>query len=307
MAAPAVDEPLNTAGALSSPWVASGTVTPSIVTAAGNIPLNAMRLTNTDEGQAGFALYNRAISNTAGIDVSFTQAQWGGSDADGIVFFIKKGSDSSTDPGASGGALGYSPNLDGASAGLSGALLGIGLDGHGNFASEGTDGTGCVANAYSRSGAGAANAITVRGPGQGTAGYCMLADSIDVQNDLEQSALVGGYADRAAAARVIRVVVDPANVSNPRVVVYYQGVEAVNVPLPSAFSNVSTIKFGFAAGTGGLTNNHDVWGLTVNSSPRADEASLANTGRDSALTGMIAMGFLAAGAVAMVAGRRKEQ
>lgn len=307
MAAIDVDEPLDTAGALSSPWVASGTVTPSIVTAAANTPLNAMRLTNTDEAQTGFALYNRAISSTAGIDVQFTQAQWGGSNADGIVFFIKKGSNSSTDAGASGGGLGYSPNVEDEVDGLSGALLGIGLDGHGNFASVDTDGTGCVADAFDRSGNPLANAISVRGPGEGLAGYCLLADSVFVEGDLQESPMVADYADRQSAARVIRVVVDPANVDDPRVKVYYEGVEAVDIPLPAAFNNVNTLKFGFAAGTGGLTDNHDVWGLTVSSSPRASEVGLANTGGDSALTGMIAFGFLAAGAVTTMVARRKEQ
>lgn len=303
-AATAINEPLDTPGALSAPWVVSGTVNPSVVTVAGDAPENALRLTNTDEGQNGFALFDDPISVAEGIDVQFTQAQWGGTGADGIVFFVKDGSDTDTDPGATGGALGYSPGDDDGDPipGISGALLGVGLDGFGNFASDLSDGSGCVSDAFERSPSGGdVNAVTLRGAGQGSAGYCMIADSYDVVAD-GLSAMVNGYDSREEAAVVVRVVIDPATIADPRVVVFYDGSEIIDIPLPEDFDNVATVKIGFSAGTGGSTDNHEIWGLTTTSSPNAP---LADTGIETGVYGLAAASLMAAGGVALAVRRRK--
>lgn len=299
-----IDEPLDTPGPLSAPWVVSGTVDPEVVTEAGDTPENALRLTNTDEGQTGFVLYDDAISVTEGIDVQFTQAQWGGSGADGIVFFVKDGTDSDTNPGSTGGALGYSPGGDEEEPidGISGALLGIGLDGYGNFANSSGDGSGCIADEFERSeGSGNANVVTIRGAGQGTAGYCMLADSYFVVEE-GLKAMVSGYTTREEAAVVVRVVIDPATIADPRVVVFYDGTEIINIALPEGFNDVSTVKIGFSAGTGGSTDNHEIWGLTTSSSPNA---VLADTGVNSGLVGLAGASLIAAGGIALAVRRRK--
>lgn len=296
-----ISEPLSTNGPLTSPWVASGTVTPSVVD-------GALLLTNDDEGQRGFALYDEAISVTRGIDVTFSQAQWGGTNADGIVFFVKKGSDTSITPGAGGGSMGYSPD-DGdltadppvaATDGLSGALLGIGLDAYGNFAASDSNGTGCTTEFNGP----VANAITVRGDGQGQVGYCLLAAPYNLATN-SLSPLSALYATRLEAARVVRVVIDPANASDPRVTVYYDGgtEPVIDIELPAAFSAVPTVKIGFSAGTGGSTNNHNVWGLTSTAAPSADE-ELAETG-SSAVVGLGALIVATLAGIAAVAVRRR--
>jgi hypothetical protein len=297
-----ISEPLSTNGPLTSPWVASGTVTPSVVD-------GALLLTNTDEGQRGFALYDQAISVTRGIDVTFSQAQWGGTGADGIVFFVKKGSDTSTTPGAGGGALGYA--ADGAAVpavnGLSGALLGIGLDSYGNFAVAGSNGTGCSTEFNTLT---VANVITVRGDGQGQVGYCLLAAPYNLlANSL--SRLSAGYMDREEAARQVRVVIDPANASDPRVEVYYDGgtLPIIDIPLPAAFSAVSTVKIGFSAGTGGSVNNHNVWGLTSTSADSAStEEELASTGSSETVgIAALVLGIMATIAAVALRPRRRAQ
>jgi LPXTG-motif cell wall-anchored protein len=294
-----ISEPLSTNGPLTSPWVASGTVTPAVVD-------GALLLTNTDEGQRGFALYDQAISVTRGIDVTFSQAQWGGTGADGIVFFVKKGTDSSTTPGADGGAMGYAPAAavadppTDAIPGLSGALLGIGLDSYGNFANAGSNGTGCSTEF---NGLTVPNVITVRGDGQGQVGYCLLAAPYNLSTN-SLNPLSASYATRDEAARQVRVVIDPANASDPRVEVYYDGgtLPIIDIPLPASFSAVSTVKIGFSAGTGGSTNNHNVWGLTSTSAEAEEE--LAATG-SSETVGLGALIVATLAGIAAVAVRRR--
>ncbi len=296
-----ISEPLSTNGPLTSPWVASGTVTPAVVD-------GALLLTDATTDQRGFALYDEAISVTRGIDVTFSQAQWGGTNADGIVFFVKKGSDTSTTPGAGGGSMGYSPD-DGdleadppvaATDGLSGALLGIGLDSYGNFANSASNGTGCTTEFNGFVG----NAVTVRGAGQGQAGYCLLAAPYNLStNSLSQ--LSASYSSRQEAERVIRVVIDPATDSDPRVQVYYDGgtLPIIDIELPAEFSSVPTVKIGFSAGTGASTNNHNVWGLT-STSAEAEEEELAPTG-SSETVGLGALIVATLAGIAAVAVRRR--
>jgi hypothetical protein len=294
-----ISEPLSTNGPLTSPWVASGTVTPAVVD-------GALLLTNDDEGQRGFALYDQAISVTRGIDVTFSQAQWGGTGADGIVFFVKKGSDTSTTPGAGGGALGYASDGGDGVNGLSGALLGIGLDSYGNFADAGSNGVGCATtfNGF------VANAITVRGDGQGQVGYCLLAAPYNLSaNSLNP--LSASYATRDEAARQVRVVIDPANASDPRVTVYYDGgtLPIIDIPLPASFSAVPTVKIGFSAGTGGSVNNHNVWGLTSTSADSAStEEELASTGSSETVgIAALVLGIVATIAAVALRPRRRAQ
>lgn len=293
-----VNEPFDTAGTPASPWVVSGTggFTPIVITDGTQTPASALRLTEDAEGQSGFVLYDRALSSYDGLDISFHQAQWGGDGADGISLFIKKGTDSSTTPGEPGGGLGY--------LNLSGALLGIGLDAWGNFASVDVDGTGCSTR-YVRSTSPGANAITLRGPGNAGAGYCLLADSYGVvTNSLDP--IANDYQNRADADRLIRVVIDPSDIADPRVQVYYDGTKAIDVPLPAEFKGVKNIKFGFTAGTGGSVDNHEVWGLTVAKSPNASKPrlTLADTGTTSYQLEVIALLVLAAGAGLLIARRR---
>lgn len=295
-----ISEPLDTPGALSSPWVVDGVVDPTVVTKS-DTPANALQLTDNNGDQTGYALYNQAISVTQGIDITFHQAQYGGDGgADGIVFFVKKGTDTSTVPGAAGGGLGFNPSSEGPSDGLSGALLGVGLDAYGNFANADGDGSDCATTFTRSDGGGGANAITVRGPGQGLTGYCMLADSFIV-TDHDLDPISAGYTSRAEADRTVRVVIDPATATSPKVTVYYQGTLTVQVPLPAEFLDQSTVKVGFSSGTGGSTDYHDVWGLT---SVAAVDA-LAETGTDVNGFGLTAAALVAAGGIALAVRRRK--
>jgi hypothetical protein len=300
-----IDEPLHTPGSLSAPWVASGSVTPFVISDS-ETPSTALRLTDANNSQTGFALYDEAVSIHRGIDITFHESQWGGTGADGIVFFVKDGADTSTSPGAIGGSMGFAPYISGGSTtdGLSGALLGIGLDAHGNFSQSTSDGTGCT-NRFHRGGG---NAIVVRGPGQDHEGYCLLADSYHLAHN-GMKPLWNGHNSRAAAARVVRVVIDPASASDPRVLVYYEKELVIDIPLPHAFKGVDDVKVGFTAGTGGLNNNHDVWGLSAEAAPpKASDEKLAYTGASETATNVaLALGIVAIVAAVALRPRRRSR
>ncbi len=90
--------------------------------------------------------------------------------------------------------------------------------------------------------------------------------------------------------------------NDPRVTVYYNDVEVINVLLPEDFSDVSSVKIGFASGTGGSTDNHDVWGLTATVSP--NPPALAETGVNTGAMGLVAASLFAAGGTALAVRRR---
>jgi LPXTG-motif cell wall-anchored protein len=250
----------DTEGALNSDWVTSGTTTPSVVRNAGDTPELALRLTPADNSQSGFVLYDQPFNLSQGLKVDFKQYQWGGGGADGIVFFMKKASDTNNVPGAAGGAMGYTGVNDdnGIVNGLSGALLGVGLDAWGNHSNHGYQTGDCNSDFV---GAGQ-NQIVVRGPGQGLLGYCMLANGYGLSAN-GKKLLSDGYTSRQASEVAVRVELESPFIENPRVKVFYQNDLVVDVPLPAEFKDIYDVKFGFSAGTGMVSDNHEIAGLKV--------------------------------------------
>lgn len=156
--------------------------------------LGYLQLTDASRDQAGAVLSRTPIPSGQGVEISFEQWQYGSTSAppiggaggaDGISFFLVDGAAELDAPGAFGGSLGYAqkqpddvptnPFLPGVNHGY----LGIGLDVLGNYFGDWERrGEGCE----TRSPAGTAfhvpapgsNMVTVRGPGNGTIGYCFL-------------------------------------------------------------------------------------------------------------------------------------
>jgi hypothetical protein len=230
-----------TAGSNTSQTPIPGCQNPAIDAAGSGV----LRLTPAAFGRTGFAVYNSPVTTAGGLDISFQQSQWGGSDADGIAFFMVEGSTNLTSAGGGGGALGYSS--------LTNALLGVGLDSYGNFSTSGAAGTGCT-----DSGPGfVPDRVVIRGPGNGPAGYCFLGSSGAIGNL--------GAADRASGTHTVRVVFDPDTVAERKVTVYLDGSQVVQVDAPAELIAATSFKFGFSAATGSVTNNHEVWNLTIES------------------------------------------
>jgi uncharacterized repeat protein (TIGR01451 family) len=157
----------------------------------GGDPFGFLQLTDSRRDQTGAVLFNRPIPARQGLEVSFEQWQYGNTapfpPADGISFFLVDGATDLTAPGQFGGSLGYAqkrPDDDPDEPirpGVENGYLGIGLDVLGNYFGDWERrGNNCPPGQRSPAGTGplpfgpGANMVTVRGPGNGTDGYCFL-------------------------------------------------------------------------------------------------------------------------------------
>lgn len=228
-----------------------------------------LQLTDADYYRVGDVLFNRALPANGGIQITFDQYQYGGSNplgtpaggADGIGFFLVDGAAELTETGASGGSLGYAQKTD--APGVNNGYLGVGLDAYGNFSNDGEGrGTGCSTPSPFPSDSVTPDSVVARGPGDGLLGYCFL----DANTSLPGSLRVD-TTDPAAAERTVRITVTPN--PNPVVTVeidFNDGTGfhtvlsyALPTPLPPTF------KFGLSASTGGATDVHLIRTVSVNS------------------------------------------
>jgi len=315
-----IDEPFGPTWTAGTKWITAtgSSFMPAIVTIVSTTTSSALRLTDAANNQNSAIFYADPQPTSQGLDVSFKQSQWGTTaleGADGIAFFIQKGSVTSAVAGSLGGALGYSAEHGVAGrTGLPGGLLGVGLDLHGNFGNPNFGGSNCpeVGSSFTRT----QNFVTVRGPGDGSLGYCRLASVSNSQTNWTTDNAASGTNTRLSRARSIRIVIDPATVSPPRVKVWVcdytttcstGSTPVINVSAPTELINEPTIRFGFSAGTGGLNNNHEIWGLqvgSVNSFPAVDitTTSLANGSTDAAYSQSIASSGVAPITYSLVTG-----
>jgi hypothetical protein len=268
----------------------------------------ALRLTTTATSQVGAIGYAKAIPTEDGIDAQFDSYQYGGTaniEADGIGFYI-----AASDPllnavpsqtGYNGADLGYSPNglfnsagtaLSGTThVGLANAYLGVGLDAWGNYASPLADGSGCATPApYTYFGAPSTHTnVTVRGPGSGLSGYCVLKSTYPTTTGFALSTPSTPHG-RSDAKVPVEVAINTSNasaVSNAGISVPANSYlvaftpiggsqQTLTGPLPStinggipagtypaSWTNPLTgypykISFGWLASTGGKVDTHEV-------------------------------------------------
>lgn len=273
-----IDESFGSSAGLANPtdWIAAVGATTCLTAYTGTTPVptagsaipgcggtpdadgtGALRLTSATIFESGSILYSNAIPAADGIGVRFIMAMYGGSDpaADGLSFFIKNGDNPSNALGLGGGHLGYT--------GMPGAIMAIGFDAFGNFSDPGVTGYLCTDGTPGTTFT--ANSIVLKSGDtsvaqDGSSGFCYLAGL---------SGVTFSGVDRAAAAKEVLVTIDPATDTAPMVKVYVGPVgELPTIPTftaaaPAEYAAANTFKFGLAAGTGSLTNVHEVWGLRV--------------------------------------------
>jgi hypothetical protein len=170
-----------------------------------------LRLTGTGTNLEGGIFAGTSVPTSQGLDVTFSSYQYGGSfGADGLAFVL-----AAVDPanpvtpatmGRTGGSLGYSAQ-NSTNAGLSHGYLGVGVDPFGNFSNK-VEGTGCTdpANIAQRM----PGQVVVRGPGNGTVGYCALQSSAATATS---PALTLRATTRAASLVPVEVVENPSAAS----------------------------------------------------------------------------------------------
>ncbi|MCH8554983.1 MAG: hypothetical protein LAT76_07480 [Schleiferiaceae bacterium] len=244
-----------------------------------------LRLTDNTANQTGF-VYNDAIFlPNAGLKMEFEFYHYGGNGADGTVFFLFDGSvtNESFQIGAFGGSLGYAQRFTN-TPGVSKGYLGIGIDEFGNFSAP-TEGRQGGPDRKLQS-------ITLRGAGNGTgpgvpagSNYPYLTHT-QVQGDASNPFNFSLDPQRGATG---------GRITNPNLPGYRKisirlkpRFDSNNAPLPGYLIDVdiitggatpvlnevikdfvyttpfpNTLRFGFAASTGGSNNFHEIRNLTV--------------------------------------------
>jgi Bacterial lectin/Domain of unknown function DUF11 len=264
-------------------------------------PLGYLQLTDASHDQAGAVLFNQPIPANEGLEVSFEQWQYGSTTspnvADGISFFLVDGAGGLTAPGAFGGSLGYAQKIpddnpaNGFLPGVDNGYLGIGLDTLGNYFGDWEHrGNGCdtrspAGTSFRIPGPGA-NMVTVRGPGNGTDGYCFLtATTSNFSTNAPWPSTLPGTLQGPLASmpagvtpaqaqtllepsrRTITIRITPA--PDPVVTVlvdFHDGTGTHQVLQFAGPTQVPpTYKLGFAASTGGFTDVHLIRNLHVSS------------------------------------------
>ncbi|MEE4496226.1 DUF7507 domain-containing protein [Streptomyces sp. BE230] len=261
-------------------------------------PNGYLRLTDASNDQSAAVLYNHALPANQGLVTTFDQWQYGGATnppADGISFFLIDGAASLTSPGAFGGSLGYAqklPNDDPGEVilpGVNRGYVGVGLDVLGNYFGDWEHrGNGCAtrspAGTAFRIPAPGANMVTLRGPGDGTEGYCFLGattsnlsttgpwpSTLPGQLHGPTTSVPADSTPEEAEAllepsrRTVTVEISPS--PDPVITVamnFHDGNgsrQVLSRPAPDPVPD--TYKFGFAASTGLFTDVHLIRNVTV--------------------------------------------
>ena len=163
----------------------------------------ALRLTKAVTTEDGGVAFTTAVPSGDGLDINFDTFQYGGTGADGIMFFLAGANPANPKPpatlGPPGGHLGYSGSTAGpAGTGLADGYLGIGFDVFGNFENKTFDGSGCALPSWATGKD--PEQVTVRGPGTGKKGYCLLS-STEASGGMKGT-LTGGKTGTLAGSEV---------------------------------------------------------------------------------------------------------
>jgi len=167
-------------GNIGTPCLTAGTTTSGQIindcTSTGGSS-GVLQLTNNTGGQVG-ALYSGTILPTVnGLDATWTDYQYDSTSqpnsADGMSFQLAavdpSGGTAPTSVGQPGGGLGYASS--GSASGVPHGYLGFGSDVYGGFEGSGYGGSTCTGGSSST----VPESFTVRGPGNGTSGYCLIS------------------------------------------------------------------------------------------------------------------------------------
>ncbi len=306
-----------TAGSVSLPASPTG-VNSACLTAAGNATANplasctsatdpqgsgTLRLTANSTTLEGGIFASTTVPTSQGLDVTFNSYQYGGTNADGIAFVLAAVNPANPQipavMGQSGGSLGYSAkaSVTPALAGLTDGYMGVGIDSYGNFSNK-YEGTGCT-DPPNIDGA-MPGEVVVRGPGNGTVGYCAVQSSAATATSQK---LTLRATTRAASLVPMEVVFNPSSsaVTTPSGLVVPGGDYDVTFtpvggtkqslvdPLPVVPSGLypaswvnangipKQLAFGWVASTGASTDYHEISNVVVSSLNPVPQLAVSQT------------------------------
>lgn len=273
----------------------------------------ALQLTSNLGTQVG-TIYNKvALPTSNGLDITWDSYQFDGTGADGISFDLAAVDPDDPAPpatvGPSGGSLGYSTSNG--DAGVPYGYLGFGADVYGNFESSTYGGSTCGGSTSKLP-----ESMGVRGPGNGTTGYCLLTSEqiyspSTLDDALTASRTTGGF-DGTPITVPEEVVI---NTSGSSIVAAASGAtvpsgdwmfatEPLYADQPGTTWDVLTgslptdpvgvnpdwlnssglpqeLAFGWASSTGGSTEIHQINYLQAQSLTPSPSLALTNTDSDS--------------------------
>jgi hypothetical protein len=223
-----------------------------------------LQLTSAGTNQAGWVYNTTPFPSSAGVLVNFDYADFGGTGADGLTFFLFGSNASDPDgstplsltTGPTGGSLGYADCPQNHENGLTNAYVGIGLDEWGNFGLQNFCNvpTGVGTNGPGPSGR-YPNYLIVRGPGNAQSGYTYEAGApvVDPANSNEK--LLGSS---ISDDRHVTILITPSGQLSVYITFPDGNTQTVasNVQLPA--NPPDWLQLGFVASTGGSTNFHDI-------------------------------------------------
>ena len=251
-------------------------------------------------GEEGGAFSNTSVPTSQGLDVTFNSYQYGGTGADGLAFVLAAVNPANpvipTVMGQSGGALGYSAQNSNTN-GLSYGYLGVGFDAYGNFSNK-YEGSGCT-DPPNISGP-MAGEVVVRGPGNGTVGYCALQSSAATATSQK---LTLRSTTRAGSLIPVEVVFNPTSSSVTTasgLVVPAGDYDVTFTPVggtqqslvhslpvvpsglyPSSWVSSNGIPkqlvFGWVASTGSITDYHEISNVVVSSVNPVPQLAVSQT------------------------------
>ena len=262
-----------------------------------------LRLTAASTNEEGGLFSATSVPTSQGIDATFNTYQYGGSSADGIAFVLAAVNPanplSPSSLGQTGGALGYTPFS--ANSGLSEAYMGIGLDVFGNFSNSSYEGSGCTDPLYISSTGTVPGQVVVRGPGNGTVGYCAVNSTA---TRTTSKALALRATTRTASLVPVEVAINPTTASFTTasgITVAAGAYKVVFTPVGGSATTLSgtlpavpsglypssswttsggipkQLAFGWVGSTGGSTDFHEVSNVNVVSFNAVPQLAVAQT------------------------------
>jgi len=219
-----------------------------------------LRLTNATTDQASYVLYNRPISSSAGLFITFDFFSYGGTGADGFSFFLADGANPPTVAGGFGGSLGYAQiDADFQGDGVAGGYLGIGFDEYGNYSNPTESRVGGIGFTP--------DAVAIRGSEANDYAYLTGTETLPYSLDVPDAA------NREAARRTAQIELTPEGLLSVRIDVDGDGLFTGEGESPEELQNFNVVEangelpdlftFGFASGTGIFTNVHEIRNLEV--------------------------------------------
>jgi large repetitive protein len=241
----------------------------------------ALLLTSARDFQVSGVVLRRSFPTSRGLDLTFTAFSWGGDHSyqgrggDGISVMLLA-APAATRIGPNGSGLGYdlqTPALNPDSAdpfpGINAGYLGIGLDAFGNWTNADGDASDCATPPWALAQA-VPNTVTVRGPGNGLSGYCLLSSTESARRGPLRHLRLDARR-RGASRLTVNVRLEPAT---QRYVVRIRSADRSRYrtvaagPMPDFYYSPYTgaltsglppaLTIGFAASTGWANDYHEI-------------------------------------------------